>query len=118
LSILLSQKAAGANATTTICHSATQNLADVTRRADVLIVAMGQPEFLKESMIKEGAIVIDVGINRLIDSTHPKGYRLVGDVDFNALSEKTEAITPVPGGVGPMTVAMLLVNTFKATQLV
>lgn len=116
ISILLSQKGAVGNATVTLAHSKTQNLAQLTRRADVVISALGVPEFLKADMVKDGAIVIDVGITRVEDVKHPKGYRIKGDVDFDAVAPKTSYITPVPGGVGPMTIAMLLKNTLLARQ--
>ncbi len=111
ISILLSQKAEFGNATVTLCHSKTKNMSDITRSADILICAIGQPQFVKADMVKEGAVVIDVGIHRLGDDSAKKGYRLVGDVDFNAVAKKAAYITPVPGGVGPMTIAMLLKNT-------
>lgn len=112
--LLFLQKKAFGNATVTVCHSQSKDLASITRRADILVAALGQPHFVRESMVKQGAVVIDVGINRVPDSTRASGYRLVGDVDFEALKHKTEAITPVPGGVGPLTVAMLMHNTLKA----
>ena len=111
---LLMQRLAGSNATVTVCHTRTKNLADVTRQADILIAAMGQPLLITADMVKEGAVVIDVGMNRIDAPERKRGYRLVGDVDFGPVSEKVEAITPVPGGVGPMTIAMLLFNTLKA----
>ncbi len=114
MSILLSQKAEGANATVTLCHSATENLEEMTRSADILIAAIGKPRFVKADMVKEGAVVVDVGIHRLQDDSAKKGYRLVGDVDFNEVVKKASFITPVPGGVGPMTIAMLLKNTLLA----
>ena len=117
LAILLMQRQAGANATVTVCHTRTKNLSDFTRNADILVAAMGQPKAITADMVKEGAVVIDVGINRVEDSSRKQGYRLVGDVDFDPVSEKVEAITPVPGGVGPMTIAMLLVNTLAAARL-
>jgi len=117
LAILLMQRQAGANATVTVCHTKTRNLPGVTREADILIAAMGRPNSITADMVREGAVVIDVGINRVEDSTRKRGYRLVGDVDFEAVSEKAEAITPVPGGVGPMTIAMLLVNTLTAARI-
>ncbi len=117
LAMLLMQKRPGANATVTVCHTATKNLAEVTRRADILVAAMGRPRTITAEMVKEGAVVVDVGINRVPDSTRERGYRLEGDVDFEAVSQKAEAISPVPGGVGPMTVAMLLVNTLKAAKI-
>jgi methylenetetrahydrofolate dehydrogenase (NADP+)/methenyltetrahydrofolate cyclohydrolase len=117
LALLLIQKNTGANATVTICHTGTRDLPDVTRQADILIVAMGRANTITADMVKDGAVVIDVGTNRIPDSTRKQGYRLVGDVDFDAVAQKAEAITPVPGGVGPMTIAMLLVNTATAARL-
>ncbi|HIM61726.1 MAG TPA: bifunctional methylenetetrahydrofolate dehydrogenase/methenyltetrahydrofolate cyclohydrolase FolD [Dehalococcoidia bacterium] len=117
LAILLMQRADGANATVTVCHTRTKNLAEITRQADILVAAIGSPNVITADMVKEGAVVIDVGINRVDDASRKSGYRLVGDVDFAAVSEKASAITPVPGGVGPMTIAMLLVNTLTATRL-
>ena len=117
MAILLMQRADGANATVTVCHTRTKNMAEITRQADILIAAMGRPNAITADMVKEGAVVIDVGINRVDDDSRKSGYRLVGDVDFAAVSEKASAITPVPGGVGPMTIAMLLVNTLTATRL-
>ncbi len=111
------QKEKGANATVTICHSRTNNLPEITRQADILISALGQPEFVKPEMVKQGAVVIDVGINRIDDPSSDRGYKLVGDVDFEPVSKVASAITPVPGGVGPMTVAMLMVNTVKAARM-
>ena len=116
LAALLIQKARGANATVTICHSRTRNLAAITKQADILVAAMGVPEFIKGRMIKDGAVVIDVGVNRVEDPASPKGYRLVGDVDFKAACKKARAITPVPGGVGPMTIAMLMRNAVLAAK--
>lgn len=113
---MLVQKAEMANATVTIAHSRTKNLSEVTRRADILIAAIGYPEFIKGEMIKNGAVVIDVGINRIDDPSAKKGYRLTGDVEFNAAFEKASYITPVPGGVGPMTIAMLMSNTVTAAE--
>ncbi|MFH1563324.1 MAG: bifunctional methylenetetrahydrofolate dehydrogenase/methenyltetrahydrofolate cyclohydrolase FolD [Nitrospirota bacterium] len=104
------------NATVTICHSRTKDLAEVCRRADVLIAAIGKPQFIKANMVKEGVVVIDVGVNRIQDLNTEKGFRLVGDVDFEQVKEKAAMITPVPGGVGPMTITMLLVNTIKAAK--
>ncbi|MFZ1055428.1 MAG: bifunctional methylenetetrahydrofolate dehydrogenase/methenyltetrahydrofolate cyclohydrolase FolD [Opitutaceae bacterium] len=115
--LLAVQKKAGANATVTICHSRTANLASITRQADVLIAAIGRPEFVKADMVKPGVVVIDVGINRVADPSRKTGYRLVGDVDFAGVSPLASKITPVPGGVGPMTVAMLMKNTVKAFRL-
>lgn len=111
------QKEKGANATVTICHSRTKNLNEICRQADILISALGKPEFVKPDMVKPGAVVIDVGINRIDDPSSNKGYKLVGDVDFEPVSKVASAITPVPGGVGPMTVAMLMVNTVKAARM-
>jgi methylenetetrahydrofolate dehydrogenase (NADP+)/methenyltetrahydrofolate cyclohydrolase len=113
---IMLQKKEHANSIVTICHSATKNIGDFTRQADILIAAIGSPEFVKADMVKEGVVVIDVGINRIDDPSRSKGYRLVGDVDFENVSKKSSYITPVPGGVGPMTRAMLLQNTFKAYQ--
>jgi methylenetetrahydrofolate dehydrogenase (NADP+)/methenyltetrahydrofolate cyclohydrolase len=113
---LLIQKAPGGNATTTVCHSRTENLAERTRNADILVAAAGVPEMIDGEMIQEGATVIDVGINR-VDADTEKGYELVGDVEYESAKEVAGAITPVPGGVGPMTRAMLLYNTVKATGL-
>ena len=115
--LLALQKKAGANATITICHSATTDLPSITRLADVLIAAIGRAHFVTADMVKPGAVVIDVGINRIPDATRKSGNRLVGDVDFDAVSRKVAKITPVPGGVGPMTVAMLMKNTVKARRL-
>jgi methylenetetrahydrofolate dehydrogenase (NADP+)/methenyltetrahydrofolate cyclohydrolase len=117
MALLLMQRADGANATVTVCHTRTKNLAEITRQADILVAAIGQPNAITADMVKEGAVVIDVGINRVDDASRKRGYRLVGDVDFEAVSEKAAAITPVPGGVGPMTIAMLLVNTLTATRI-
>ena len=114
ISILLSQKGVQGNATVTLTHSHTPNLADLTRQADIVVMALGIPEFLKGNMVKEGVTVIDVGITRLKDDSNSKGYRIVGDVAFNEVKEKASYITPVPGGVGPMTIAMLLKNTLLA----
>ena len=108
---LLVQKAAGANATVTICHSRTKNMKEIVKQADIVVAAIGKPEFLTGDMLKEGAVVIDVGINRIKDDSRKSGFRLVGDVDFKSASEKASWITPVPGGVGPMTIAMLMKNT-------
>ena len=106
-----------ANATVTICHSRTKNLPDVVRSADVLIAAVGRAEMVRGDWVKPGAVVIDVGINKIDDPTHPKGSRLVGDVAFNEVKEVASAITPVPGGVGPMTIAMLMNNTVRAAKM-
>ncbi len=113
---LLMQKALGGNATVTVCHSRTKNLASITKQADILVAAIGIPEFVKSRMVKEGVVVIDVGINRIADKTRKSGSRLVGDVDFKNVSKKARAITPVPGGVGPMTIAMLMKNTVEAAR--
>ncbi len=114
---LLVQKHKNANATVTVCHSRTRELAALTRQADILIAALGSPHIVTADMVKPGAVVIDVGINRVDDASAKKGYRIVGDVDFDAVSQVASAITPVPGGVGPMTVAMLMVNTLKAARM-
>jgi len=116
LAMMLVQKSPGANATVTICHTATPDLGAITRQADILIVAAGRPGTITAAMVKPGAVVIDVGINRIADPSRKSGERLVGDVDFAAVREVAGAITPVPGGVGPMTVAMLLANTVAAAE--
>lgn len=113
---LLMQKRAGGNATVTVCHTGTTDLAEHTRRADILVAAMGQPGTITADMVREGAVVIDVGVNAVPDATKKSGQRLVGDVDFEAVAEKASAITPVPGGVGPLTRAMLLWNTVVAAS--
>jgi len=118
LAALLMQKAKGANATVTVCHSATRDLPAIARTADILVAAMGQPEFVTASMVKPGAVVIDVGTSRVPDATKKQGYRTVGDVRFDEVREVARAITPVPGGVGPMTIAMLLSNTVRAAEFV
>ncbi|MGD8782268.1 MAG: bifunctional methylenetetrahydrofolate dehydrogenase/methenyltetrahydrofolate cyclohydrolase FolD [Ignavibacteria bacterium] len=115
---MLVQKQEGANAIVTICHSAAKDITYYTKQADIIIAAMGRPEFVKEDMVKDGVVVIDVGTNRVDDPTAKKGYRIVGDVDFENVSKKASFITPVPFGVGPMTIAMLLKNTYKAFQLI
>ncbi|MGB7211271.1 MAG: bifunctional methylenetetrahydrofolate dehydrogenase/methenyltetrahydrofolate cyclohydrolase FolD [Gemmatimonadales bacterium] len=117
LANLLMQDAPGGNATVTVCHSKTRDLPGVARTADILIAAIGRPAFVTREMVKPGAVVIDVGINRVDDASKPKGYRLTGDVDFGPVSEVASAITPVPGGVGPMTIAMVLKNTIQAAEL-
>ena len=117
VALLALQKKAGANGTVTICHSGTANLPALTRQADVLIAAIGRPGFVTKDMVKPGVIVVDVGINRVPDPTRKSGYRLTGDVDFASVSPLAAKITPVPGGVGPMTVAMLMRNTLKAFHL-
>lgn len=114
MAALLMQNNPEGNATVTIAHSKTKDIDSLSRQADIIIVAMGQPLFLKEDMIKEGAVVIDVGINKITDPSRASGYRLVGDADFENIKEKCAFITPVPGGVGPMTIAMLLSNTLKS----
>lgn len=114
---ILVQKASHGDATVTVCHSRTRELAKLTRQADILVAALGRARFVTADMVRPGAVVIDVGINRVDDPGAAKGYRLVGDVDFEAVKEKACAITPVPGGVGPMTVAMLMVNTARAARL-
>lgn len=114
MSILLSRKSSPGNATVTLTHSRTKNLADITKEADIIVSALGVPNFLKGNMVKKGAIIIDVGITRVPDSSHPKGYVITGDVDYERVKEKASFITPVPGGVGPMTIAMLLQNTYLA----
>jgi len=116
IAAMLVQKAPMANATVTIAHSQSRNLAEVTRRADILIAAIGHPHTITGKMIKEGAVVIDVGVNRVEESNSTKGYRLVGDVDFAGCFDKASYITPVPGGVGPMTIAMLMSNTVTAAE--
>ncbi|MCS7239829.1 MAG: bifunctional 5,10-methylene-tetrahydrofolate dehydrogenase/5,10-methylene-tetrahydrofolate cyclohydrolase [Candidatus Bipolaricaulota bacterium] len=113
---LLIQKKAGANATVTVCHTGTPDLSYFTRQAEILITAMGAPHAITADMVRAGAVVIDVGVNRVPDPTKKTGFRLVGDTDFHALLDKVEAITPVPGGVGPMTVAMLMWNTVLACE--
>lgn len=116
LAVLLAQKRPRANATVTICHSATANLPQITRQAEVLVAAIGKAQFVTADMVKEGVVVIDVGTNRLVDPAASKGYRLVGDVDFATVQQKAAAITPVPGGVGPMTIIMLMQNTVLAAE--
>lgn len=117
LALLLMRKGEGGDATVTVAHSRTRNLSALTRSADILVAAIGQPRFVSAEFVREGAIVIDVGVNRVEDAKAERGYRLVGDVDFAAVSEKARAITPVPGGVGPMTIAMLMSNTVRACEL-
>jgi methylenetetrahydrofolate dehydrogenase (NADP+)/methenyltetrahydrofolate cyclohydrolase len=116
MSILLSQKRKVGNATVTMCHSRTKNLKAITLQADIIIAAIGIPEFVKADMVKDNVTVIDVGITRLVDTSKKNGFRLVGDVAFDEVSKKSDFITPVPGGVGPMTIAMLLKNTLLACQ--
>ena len=117
IATILMQKQRGADATVTICHSRTTDMPSITRQADILIAAIGKPQYVTADMVKDGAVVIDVGINRIDAPERKRGYRLVGDVEFHSVSEKAAAITPVPGGVGPMTIAMLLRNTLKAAHL-
>ncbi|CAL2091693.1 bifunctional methylenetetrahydrofolate dehydrogenase/methenyltetrahydrofolate cyclohydrolase FolD [Tenacibaculum sp. 190524A02b] len=114
MSILLAQKRKVGNATVTLTHSRTKNLAEVTKKADIIVAALGIPEFLKGDMVKENVVIIDVGITRVADASKKNGFRLVGDVAFNEIKDKASHITPVPGGVGPMTIAMLLKNTLLA----
>ena len=116
ISILLSQKSKKGNATVTLAHSKTKNLKSITKNADIIISALGIPEFLKSDMVKKGVVIIDVGITRVPTQSSPKGYIIKGDVDYQNVLEKSSAITPVPGGVGPMTISMLLKNTFLACQ--
>ncbi len=114
VSILLARK--DVNCTVTMCHTGTKNMAEITRQADIVVVASGHPHTLTKDMVKDGAVVIDVGVNRIPDSTKKSGFRLIGDCDFDDLVEKTSFITPVPGGVGPMTIAMLMQNTLESAQ--
>ncbi len=116
LALLLMQKKQNANATVTVVHSRSRDLSQIARSADILIAAIGRAEFVKADQVREGAVVIDVGINRVEDATAARGYRLVGDVAFDEVAKKAAAITPVPGGVGPMTIAMLMANTIKAAR--
>ena len=117
MSILLSEASEQGNCTVTICHSYTTNIKELCLSADIIVAAIGRPHFLKEDMVKEGAVVIDVGITRVVDGTKKSGYKLLGDVDFETVAPKCSFITPVPGGVGPMTIAALLKNTFHACAL-
>ena len=117
ISILMNQKRKGGNATVTVAHSRTKNLKEITLQADIIIAALGIPEFLTDDMVKEGVTIIDVGITRVKDSSKKRGYRLAGDVHFESVSKKSAYITPVPGGVGPMTIAMLLKNTLLACKI-
>ena len=116
MAAMMLQRGLGADSTVTVVHSRTKDLPSITRQADILIVAIGKPRFVTPDMVKDGAVVIDVGTNRIEDPTHPKGSRLVGDVDFEAVKDKVSAITPVPGGVGPMTICMLMANAVKAAE--
>ena len=117
VAMLLAQRQRGANATVTVCHTRTRDIAAVTRQADILVAAVGVPEFVTGDMVSDGVVVIDVGINRVDDASRRRGYRLAGDVHFESVAAKAGAITPVPGGVGPMTIAMLLSNTLRAARL-
>ena len=114
VSILLARK--DVNCTVTMCHTGTKNMAEITRQADIIVVASGHPHTLTADMVKDGAVVIDVGVNRIPDSSKKSGFRLIGDCDFDDLKEKTSFITPVPGGVGPMTIAMLMQNTLESAE--
>lgn len=116
MALLLARKHAAGNATVTLCHSQTADLAAIARTADILVAAIGRPRAITAGMVAEGAVVIDVGMNRVPDPSSPKGYRNVGDVDFDAVRPRTSLITPVPGGVGPMTIAMLMRNTLQAAR--
>ncbi|MFT4697054.1 MAG: methylenetetrahydrofolate dehydrogenase (NADP+)/methenyltetrahydrofolate cyclohydrolase [Flavobacteriaceae bacterium] len=116
MSILMSQKGPAGNSTVTLTHSHTKNLSEITKQADIIIVALGVPEFLTADMVKEGVVIVDVGISRVPDASKPRGYAIKGDVEFEGVSEKASFITPVPGGVGPMTIAMLLKNTLIARE--
>lgn len=118
VSILMSRKGEFADATVTICHSRTKNLSEITKTADIIIAAIGKPEFLKPEMVKDGVVIIDVGIHRIADETKKNGFRLTGDVDFEGMKSKASYITPVPGGVGPMTIISLIQNTLKASKKV
>lgn len=117
LATLLLQRREGSNATVTVTHTRTADLGEITRQADILVAAMGQPRAITADMVKDGVVAIDVGVNRVDDPSRRRGYRLVGDMDFEGVREKAEAITPVPGGVGPMTIAMLLANTLTAARI-
>lgn len=116
MSILMSRKGYPGDSTVTLTHSRTKDIASITKNADIVITALGSPEFLKADMVKDGAVIVDVGITRVPDETKPRGYRIAGDVDFAEVAEKSSFITPVPGGVGPMTIAMLLKNTLLARE--
>ena len=116
MAAMMLQRGLGADSTVTVVHSRTKDLPSITRQADILIVAIGKPRFVTPDMVKDGAVVIDVGTNRIEDPTQPKGSRLVGDVDFDSVKDKVSAITPVPGGVGPMTICMLMANAVKAAE--
>ena len=114
---ILIQKQKGANATVTMVHTGSKNMAQIVKLADIVIAAMGSPKAITADMVKDGAVVIDVGVNRVADATKKAGFKLVGDCDFDAISQKAKAITPVPGGVGPMTVTMLMANTIRAAEM-
>ena len=114
---ILLQKKEGANATVTVCHTGTRDMAHFTRQADVLVVAAGRPETVTADMVADGVVVVDVGVNRVPDASKKSGFRLVGDVDFEGVSQKASAISPVPGGVGPMTITMLLFNTIQSAKM-
>lgn len=116
LAAMMMQKAEGANATVTVCHSGTPNLAEITRTADILVAALGRPGFITADMVADGAVVVDVGTTRVPDASRAKGFRLSGDVDFETVAPKCSAITPVPGGVGPMTITSLMLNTLAAAK--
>ena len=116
ISILMSQKGPAGDATVTVAHSKTQNIEKLTRQADIIVMALGIPEYLTANMVKEGVTIIDVGITRVADTNHPKGYIIKGDVAYDQVAAKAGFITPVPGGVGPMTIAMLLQNTLLASE--
>jgi len=116
LAMILIQKKTGANATVTMCHTGTKNMEDYTKQADILVVAAGRPHTVNSDMVREGAVVIDVGVNRIEDPTKKSGFRLIGDVEFDEVSKKANAISPVPGGVGPMTITMLLYNTIISAK--
>jgi methylenetetrahydrofolate dehydrogenase (NADP+) / methenyltetrahydrofolate cyclohydrolase len=114
MSILLSENKNPGNCTVTLCHSQTKNIAELCRNADIIVAALGKPDFITADMVKDGAIIIDVGITRVTDTTKKSGFKLKGDVDYENVAAKCSYITPVPGGVGPMTISALLKNTFKA----
>jgi methylenetetrahydrofolate dehydrogenase (NADP+)/methenyltetrahydrofolate cyclohydrolase len=116
LAAMLVQKAPGANATVTVCHTGTKDIGQLTRQADIIVAAVGRANTITADMVADGAVVIDVGMNRIEDATRKSGSRLVGDVDYEGVVAKASAVTPVPGGVGPMTIAMLLANTLRAAQ--
>ena len=117
MSILLSENKNPGNCTVTICHSKTKNIEEICRNADIIVAALGRPGFVTEDLVKEGAIVIDVGITRVADATKKSGFRLRGDVDYENVAPKCSWITPVPGGVGPMTIAALLNNTYRSCKM-